>query len=174
MSGSNKENTRRPGNPYFGKGQPPHYCGKPGRSGPRPGHTNGIRHGLVCGKLPKDSRYIEVRSNVVRRALEAEILRARGEITVADAALVSAAMKWLRHGQLAQRWLRVEGDKLTLSERLNFSREVARAGSEVSKAIAALDLASSESSVWDVVALPPSSSPENDGDDKSSEQQGNT
>ena len=41
---------------------------------------------------------------------------------------------------LALRWLRVKGDKLTPTEQLTFSREIAKASTERDKAIAMLKL----------------------------------
>lgn len=133
--------------------------GKPGEANveankySRPGNTNAMkhgisergrfnanRHGLKAGKLPKDAKYIEVRLNIFRRELEAAVLSAKDEINIADAASVQTCIRWERHAMLAQRWLTKQYDELKPADRLNFSREIARASGERDKAIKALCL----------------------------------
>jgi hypothetical protein len=99
-----------------------------------------MRHGLKAGKLPADCQYVEHQMNALRRQLEDAVLAVKGEINLVDAATIQTAMKWERHGALALRWLRVAGAELKLVERLQFSREIARASAERDKAIAALEL----------------------------------
>lgn len=111
--------------------------------GAPPGNCNGhgnIRHGLKAGKLPKDARYIEHQMNALRRNLETAVFEVKGEVNLLDAACIQTAIKWERHGALALRWLRVEGQKLKPIERLQFSREIARASTERDKALASLGL----------------------------------
>lgn len=67
-------------------------------------------------------------------------MAARKQVTLTDAACITTALKWERHSQLATRWLRVKGDKLSPTEQLNFSREIAKASTERDKAIKMLDL----------------------------------
>lgn len=113
------------------------------RGGAPKGNSNGsgnVRHGLKAGKLPKDAKYIETQCNILRRQLEGAVLEARGEVSLVDAASVQTALKWERHGALCLRWLRLEGDKLKPLERMQFSREIARASTERDKSIAALGL----------------------------------
>jgi hypothetical protein len=124
----------------FGKNQPAHYCGKPGRSGPPKGAQNNLRHGLTAGALPKHCRYIEHQANRLRRELEAAVLAIRNQVTLVDAAAIQTAMKWERHGALALRWLRLEGHTLKPVERLQFSREIAQASTARDKAMASLKL----------------------------------
>lgn len=135
-SGSNGTNAN--GKPRYGPGSGFH--GKPGKSGPPKGHGNAIRHGLSCGRLPKQARYIEHRINSLRRQLEEAVQQVRGKITLSDAANIQTALRWERHSMLAQRWLRVEGEKLAPMERLNFSREICKASTERDKALTALQL----------------------------------
>lgn len=116
------------------------FCGKPGRSGPPKGNRNNMRHGLRAGQLPADAKYIECRMNAFRREVEDAVIVSKGEINLVDAASIQTAMKWERHGALALRWLTKEADKLSPSERLQFSREVARASTERDKALSALQL----------------------------------
>ena len=126
--------------PRFGKDQPKHYCGKKGRSGPKAGNTNAIRHGLKAGKLPKNAQYIEHQVNRLRRELEAAVFNVKGEVSLLDAATIQTALKWERHGALALRWLRVQSEKLKPTEALQFSREIARASTERDRALRALGL----------------------------------
>ena len=118
-----------------GDGKKPH--GAP--LGNENGHGN-VRHGLKAGKLPPKCQYIEHQMNGLRRQLEKAVLEAKGAITLLDAAAIQTAMKWERHGALALRWLRLEGDALKPSDRLAFSREIARASSERDKALKDLHL----------------------------------
>jgi hypothetical protein len=68
------------------------------------------------------------------------VLEVRSEITLIDAAYINTAFRCERHAQLAQRWLAMEAESMTPGDRLNYSREVARASAERDKAIAALRL----------------------------------
>ena len=124
----------------FGKNQPPDYCGKPGRSGAPIANTNAARHYMRAGKLPKCMKYIESRINGFKRHLEDLVWEARGEVTVVDAAHIDTAAKWERHGCLALRWLRMEGDTLKPSERLSYSEAIAKASMNRDKAIEKLAL----------------------------------
>lgn len=124
----------------FGKGQPKHYCGKPGRSGAKPGNTNAIRHGLTGGKLPKGCQYIEHRVNALRRQVEQALIDLKGEINIVDAAAVNSILKWERHGLLAAHWLRHQVDELSAADRLRFSEAIAKASDARDKSIRALGL----------------------------------
>jgi hypothetical protein len=116
------------------------FCGVEGRSGPGKGNANAMRHGLKAGKLPKDARYIEHQMNALRRQLENAVFDAKGAVGLVDAANIQTAVKWERHGALCLRWLRLEGSTMKPEQRLQFSREIARASAERDKAIAALEL----------------------------------
>ncbi|MFH1923413.1 MAG: hypothetical protein ABIP48_26420 [Planctomycetota bacterium] len=78
--------------------------------------------------------------NQFRRSLEDMVLEVKGRVSMLDAALIQSSLRWERHGALAQRWLRLEGDKLKPMEKLAYSREIAKASSERDKALAAMDL----------------------------------
>ena len=78
-------------------------------------------------------------------------MEAKGEVNLPDAATIKSICDWERHRALAGRWLRLnamgEGRKrngqprgLTPMEMLMFSREVARASTEMDKAIRLLRL----------------------------------
>lgn len=129
--------------------------------GGQPGNTNTLRHGLKAGKLPPGCRYIEVRVCRLRRELEACVLAAKGQVNLQDASCVKSICDWERHRSLAQRWLRLHGIDgrpgrgkastkgkakedtvrgLTPMEMLTFSRETARASTEMDKLIRLLGL----------------------------------
>ncbi len=108
--------------------------------GGQPKNRNSMRHGLRAGKLPAKCQYIEIQMNGLRRQLEDAVVDAKGEVSLLDAASIQTAIKWERHGALALRWLRIEGDSLKLTDRLAFSREIARASTERDKALRLLDL----------------------------------
>lgn len=111
-----------------------------GKARTRIGNRNSMRHGLRAGKLPHDCQHVEIQCNLLRRQLEDAVVTARGEVTLLDAANIQTAIKWERHGALALRWLRVQGDQLKPTDQLTFSREIARASTERDKALAALKL----------------------------------
>ena len=130
------------------KPTPKRFCGVKGRSGPPRGNENALRHGLKAGKLPRNARYIEHQMNNLRRQLEQAVMQAKGEVNLLDAASIQTAVKWERHGELALRWLRLEGDTLKPTERLQFSREIARASAERDKALQALGLDKDNRAPW--------------------------
>ncbi len=133
----------------------PRFCGKKGRSGPKKGNKNamkhglqskprqnrtGLRHGLKAGELPPNCKYIEVRLNKFRRTLEDVLLASKNEVSLTDAAYVQTALRWERHAALSQRWMRLKSEELKPVELLHFSREIARASAERDRAIAMLHL----------------------------------
>ena len=120
------------------------------------GNRNACRSGMHGSGLPKGCEYIQRSCNEFRRALERAVEDARGQVLLLDAANISTAFRHERHCQLAQRWLRIEGDKMSHSDRLAHSREVARASSERDRSIAALKLpAVADANPWDIVDQPP-------------------
>lgn len=108
------------------------------------GHSEGrsrsaYRHGLRSGKLPfKGGSAIERYSNEYRRALENELISAGREIGVAEATTIAAATAWYIHAQKARKWLTTHHDELTHDQRLNFSREEARALGEAARLVKSL------------------------------------
>jgi len=116
------------------------------------GNTNACRSGMHGSGLPKGCEYIQRSCNEFRRALERAVEDARGEVLLLDAANISTAFRHERHCQLVQRWLRIDGDKMSHSDRLAHSREVARASAERDKAIMALKLPeATDADPWAVV-----------------------
>lgn len=134
------DKTETNSNQLFGKNQPKSFCGKKGRSGPPKDNRNAMRHGLKAGKLPKGAAYIEVRLNTFRRILEDEVIDAKGEVSLGDAAAIQTCLRWERHAMLAQRWLRIEGANLGVSDLLKFSEAIARASDARDRALRLLDL----------------------------------
>jgi hypothetical protein len=140
--------------PHFGKGQPAHYCGKPGRSGPPKGSANNLRHGMKGSKLPAGCKYIEGRVNNLRRQVEEALIAIKGEINILDAAAVNSILKWERHGLLASHWLRHEIKKLSATDRLKFSEAIAKASDNRDKAIRSLGLDVKPNPWIDVPSIP--------------------
>ncbi len=140
-----KDNTDKA---QFGPDQPAHYCGKPGRSGAPKDNRNALRHGLRGGMLPKDCKYIEFRLNKFRRTLEDAVLAAKGVVGLTDAALIQTCLRWERHSALAQRWLRVQGDKLSTSDKLRFSEAIAKGSDNRDKAVEKLKLDTEPVAPW--------------------------
>ena len=109
---------------------------------PNPGNLQGnrraTRHGLRAGKLPKGCSYIQKACNELRRVLEDSVIACRSEVNVGDAMLIQTCLRWERHALLAQRWLREQSDAMNADQRLNYSREIARASKERDKALASL------------------------------------
>ena len=139
MSKTRKHDTDKAATqPHYGKGSGFH--GKAGRSGAPKNNRNAMRHGLRAGQLPKDARYIELRLNQFRRTLEDAVVAAKKQVSLTDAGAIQTALRWERHACLAQRWLVKAGDTLKPTDRLTFSREIARASTERDKALATLKL----------------------------------
>lgn len=149
-SAESPETSSANGSARFGKGSG--FVGKTGRSGPPKGNANNLRHGLKAGKLPADAKYIEIRLNIVRRNLEQTVIAAKGEISLPDAAAIQTCIRWERHAALAQRWLTKQYEELKPEQRINFSREIARASGERDKAIASLQLGEKVNRPWLIVA----------------------
>ena len=119
---------------------PARFCGKPGRSGPKKGSANAMRHGLRGSKMPKGCKYVEHRVNALRRQCEDAVMELKGEVNILDAAAINSIMKWERHGLLAAHWLRHQIDSLSPADRLRFSEAIAKASDSRDKNIRALGL----------------------------------
>jgi hypothetical protein len=123
---------------------------------PAPTHNeNARKHGLYSGSIGKGNGWIRRACATFQVALEAAVIEARGEVSIRDAASIQTAIRWERHAQLAQKWLRLHPD-MEPAELLKFSREVARASSERDKAIDSLQLQHDHRSAWDGVFDAPS------------------
>src|SRR5262249_46390584 len=104
------------------------------------GNRNALRHGLKAGKMPDDCAYLEIRLNSLRRTLEDAVLAAYGGVDETRAAIILRAIDWERHRTLCQRWMRLKGKNLPLSDLLRLSEGMAKGSTELSKAIEALGL----------------------------------
>jgi hypothetical protein len=92
------------------------------------------------GKLPSSLARVERAANAFRRALEEAVELAHGRIDFSAALSINTAARFERHAGLALRWLREHGEAMDDAQRLNYSREIARASAERDKAVAALNL----------------------------------
>lgn len=109
-------------------------------AGAPPQNVNAMRHGLACGSLPRGCGYVLRITQKLRDFIEEAVRRRHGELSLWHGSVIQTALRWERHAMLAQRWLRKEHDQLTADQRLNFSREVARASSERDKCLRLLGL----------------------------------
>lgn len=106
-----------------------------------PPSMNALKHGIYSlGSLPKGCSYIARITGRYKRALQDALLADKRTPTVADEGLVQTAVRHERHALLCQRWLRVEFDSLTPSERLAYSKEICLATERRDKCIAMLGL----------------------------------
>ena len=106
------------------------------------GRLNAITHALrsAIGALPPGCGYVNRLAYAMRRQLETAVANVDGSISLTKAAWIDSAVKWERHGLLAGRWLRLQSGDMDLAQRLEFSREVARAADLRNKAIQSLGL----------------------------------
>ncbi len=118
----------------------PDTTDKASKPGAPEGNVNAARHGLRGAGLPAGCGHIQRSTNMFRRSLEHAVFDARGEVNLSDAALINSAYRWERHAQLSQRWLLKDSTNMSAADRLNYSREVARASSERDRCIKLLAL----------------------------------
>jgi hypothetical protein len=113
---------------------------KPARDGRR---RNNLQHGLravTLGGMPRGASYVGRLVLQLRTSLEQAVTEAKGEVSLTDACGINTACRWERHAMLATRWLRQGFETMTLDQRLNFSREVAKASAARDAAIRELRL----------------------------------
>ncbi|MEQ9379402.1 MAG: hypothetical protein RJP95_00955 [Pirellulales bacterium] len=122
----------------------PNTLQTPPKSGAPKGNVNAIRHGLVAGSLPKKCGYVQRLTKEFRDDLAQAVNEAKGELSITDVCFVDTASRWQRHGLLAQRWLRRESETMSHDQRLAYSREIARAGTERDRCIKQLGLDQSQ------------------------------
>lgn len=126
------------------------FCGKPGRSGAPKGNSNAARHYLRAGKLPDKLQYVEHRLNGFRRHIEQLVVVAKGEISLADAALINAAIKWEKVSILCQHYLRHKDEELSVDKILEYNERAAKASDKRNAHLEKLDL-DVQRNVWDVI-----------------------
>lgn len=110
------------------------------RSGAPSGNRNAIRHGLTVQGFPPGCTYIQKQVASFRSALEVAIEQVRGAMGVFEIACIQTAVEWHTHALKARRWVRLEDEKLTIDQRIAYSREIARAFAERDKVLKALGL----------------------------------
>ena len=118
---------------------------------------NNLRHGLraaTLGRVPRGASYVGRLVNEFRRQLENAVIANRGEVSLSDGCSISTAARWERPAQVATRWLRQSFDTMTLDQRLNFSREVAKASAARDAAIRELKLDQDARSIVDTLYGP--------------------
>ena len=110
--------------------------------GGQPNNQNAVSHGLrlTLSQTPKGCRYIQQATARMRETLRAITLERRGELGLYEEAVIQTACRWEVHSQLAARWLRLADSDLSASDKLAFSREVARASGERDKCLERLGL----------------------------------
>jgi hypothetical protein len=91
------------------------------------GNKNAMRHALNSGGLPPNCSYIARQINSFRTAMEKAILDVRGQLGVYEVACVQTATEYHCHALKCRRWARIADDELSHDQRLNFSREIAKA-----------------------------------------------
>jgi hypothetical protein len=84
--------------------------------------------------------------------MEKAVLAGGGQLGVVEAAFIQTALRWERHAQLAQRWLRKEASSLSATERLNYSQAIAQASSNRDRCLERLGLVvAKKEDVWDSI-----------------------
>jgi hypothetical protein len=104
------------------------------------GNQNRTRHGLRSTRLPDGCRYLEKATYRMREQLERECVTRFGSLDIRQAGLIQSAGRHEVRASLAARWLRVEGDRLGISDRLALLREMGNATNARDKAIEKLGL----------------------------------
>ncbi len=104
-------------------------------------NKNSMRHGLRSGRLPKGCSYVKREADSLWNKIEDAVADANdGIVTLYQDALIQTAIKWERHGMLAQRWLRLDARDMDASTRLSYSREIARSSVERDRCLKELGL----------------------------------
>jgi len=119
----------------------------PNRGGAPAGNRNRMQSGLsavrgwlTIGSLPKGASYIRRTLGRMRTELESAVLAMHGEITPYHAALIQSATRHEARSMLAGRWLRLEGAKASLADRLSLLATVTNASDARDKCLEKLGL----------------------------------
>lgn len=125
------------------------------------------RHGLRSTTLPKACRRVEHDVRKLRIELEREL----GTVSILSAAAIQSACRHEVRARLAERWLRLQGDNLTLAERLSLLQTISAATDSRDKALRSLPLERDAADVWSSIyrtssALPAADAAEGEGDDE--------
>jgi hypothetical protein len=132
------------------------FCGVKGKSGPARGNLNGLKNGsklglkrLTVGELPKQLISVRREGRAYRRAIEAEVLRARGgEISATAAHHIDTASAATIHAGICRWLLRNKIGEMTTSDILACSREITKAKQARDAAIKALELDTKDPMPW--------------------------
>lgn len=105
------------------------------QSGGQPGNRHAEKHGLTPRRrpgmplftLPASQEYIHKQVCQLRGIVEQAVLATHGVIDLYRCALIQTCCIWAAHAAKAAAYLRDADDKLSVQEKLHFSRECARA-----------------------------------------------
>lgn len=114
---------------------------------------SGIRSAI--GQCPPGGAYVHRLVLAFRKALEDEVIAAKGSIGLADACAIATAARWERHALLVTRWLRVGFAELTYDQRLAYSRDIGKASESRDRAIASLQLDKNPTTVIEALYASP-------------------
>jgi hypothetical protein len=118
-------------------------------------NQNRTTHGLTGMGWPKGSENDRRRVARFTRALQVAVLEVKGTITIIDAATIQSAARWERHARLCGRWLRLEAEKFSPDQRLNFSREIAKASESRDRCLRLLGIDRGQPDPWSIIDNPP-------------------
>lgn len=82
-----------------------------------PQNQNATKHGLRASGLPRGCAYLESQLTAFRRYVRSEMQR-DGSTTIYQEAVLQSAVRHETRALLAARWLRKEGEKLKLPDRI--------------------------------------------------------
>jgi len=101
-----------------------------------------VKHGLQMqvGMLPKGAEYIRRQLSRFKAALEQEIVRTHGKLTLTTECLAQTATRHEAVACLAHRWLRLADGDLTPTEKLNFAKVIADSSDKRDRVLLRLDL----------------------------------
>lgn len=128
------------------------------------GNVNGLTHGMRSsaavmnvrfnlGKWPTKLKRIEQAANLFRRAIEAAVVDAHGSVGVYHAALIQSAARWETRAMMAQRWLRLYIEELSLPDKLACSKAISEASTARDKCLERLGLHQTKDNGWADLAV---------------------
>lgn len=116
---------------------------------------NSVKNGttlsrLTLGELPKTMRRQTQAARKYRRALEALVVEAKGEVNVTDAHLIDEAAAADVHASVCRWLLRTRLEKMSVSDVARCSEQILKSKTIRNKAVERLKL-DKESNVWDAL-----------------------
>lgn len=126
-----------------------------GGGAPR-GNRNALRHGataVAVGKFPRGAEWIGRQCLALRKLLRQELLQRDGKVSGYSECVLNSACVHEARRLLVARWLRLEGDKLSVMERANLLDRIGRASDARDAALRRLKLHLSPDTgaLWDQV-----------------------